>query len=91
MKLFIFFLIINATISLKPSDLCLNKEKECKGDYDKYNAYNIKCNQVKCNGLYKYSCLNGYCTIDMRSCLRLMNIHLIISVMNDLPSSKLQR
>jgi hypothetical protein len=66
MKIIIILLIvINATIALKSTDLCRNTEQECTGKYDQHFSYNLNCNQMKCTGIFEYSCLNNdYCTIN---------------------------
>ena len=87
MKLIIILsiLFINKATALKSSDLCKNTEQECTGEYDNYFRYNVNCNQLECTGIYKYSCLNEYCTINNATCYKLVNIHKKLIFINDLP------
>ena len=47
---------LNFTFSLKSTDFCTIKQKECKGYNDESQNYQIKCNPIKCYGTFKHKC-----------------------------------
>jgi len=54
--LLILFLTLNFAISLKPTDLCIQSQQECKGFYEKEQNYEIKCKPMKCHGRFNSDC-----------------------------------
>ena len=70
----IFFLLLftlHLTLSLKSTDFCIPKQKECKGYYDKQQNYQINCESIKCknNNKFKYECkANHICSNNITEC-----------------------
>lgn len=78
-KIFYFSLLILQMVfstrnCLKPSDICIISDTECKGTYDKNHNYEEKCGIVKCEGKFHYQCANNKCTIDQITCEHLNKI-----------------
>ncbi len=57
-NLVIFFLVLHLAESLKVNDLCMRKQKECRGLHDGLN-YKIECNLTKCHGSFHNQCGNS--------------------------------
>jgi hypothetical protein len=57
-NLVIFFLVLHLAESLKVNDLCMRKQKECRGLHDRLN-YKIECNLTKCHGSFHNQCGNS--------------------------------
>ncbi len=58
MKVMIFFYLklLHLTYCLRSVDICIQKQTECKGFYDKQHKYETKCTEIKCNGKFKNKC-----------------------------------
>jgi hypothetical protein len=64
----LLFLTFNLTKSLKSIDLCILKQKECKGFYNKQENYEIKCDLIKCYGKLNYRCGTNICSKSIIEC-----------------------
>jgi hypothetical protein len=60
--LVILFSALHLVISLKSSDYCFLKQKECKGYYDENKIYKKKCNLINCQNRLNYECESRYFT-----------------------------
>ena len=78
---FVLFFLISEIFSLKTSDICTNKQQQCKGFYDFGYNYNQRCERINCQGKYGYECREDYCTVDKQTCTEFIKTsHLIKSI-----------
>lgn len=54
-------------LSIKQSDFCKIGKPICKGFLES-NNYKESCEKMKCDGIYKFTCLNGLCSKDKNQC-----------------------
>jgi hypothetical protein len=66
--LILLLLTFNLAKSLKSIDLCILKQKECKGFYNEQENYDIKCDLIKCYGKLNYRCGSNICSKSIIEC-----------------------
>ena len=66
--LILLLLTFNLAKSLKSIDLCILKQKECKGFYNEQENYEIKCDLIKCYGKLNYRCGSNICSKSIIEC-----------------------
>ena len=77
----LFFSVVflsSKVFNIDPSEYCLNKNRECKGLYNRARVYSVKCEQLKCAGIHSHSCENEYCSTSKKTCSNLLLINKII-------------
>lgn len=69
-SLIFLFLILHLaiTIGLKSSNYCMLKQKKCIGFYDSKQNYQIKCDSIKCDGIFNYECGLNICSNKKSEC-----------------------
>ena len=73
--LFLIFLTLKLTASLKPTDFCaLKQQQECKGYYDKESNYQNECKIMKCNRKFSEDCGFNICSRDKVKCIHYFNL-----------------
>ncbi len=73
-KIIIF--LSSFALSMKQSDFCLNKNKQCKG-FNSFmeNRYSVKCEQLNCQGDYSYECENDFCSSSQKTCKKFFQLN----------------
>ena len=88
--LILLFLIFNLTFALKSSNFCVPKQQECKGYYDDNQNYKIKCNTIKCNGLYQTKCGLNMCSQNRNDCKEFKRLNTYIKIKQQLKPTKIK-
>ncbi len=82
-SLIILFLLFNLTVSIKTNNFCFNKQKQCKGYYNREQNYQIKCELIKCHGTFKYDCgSSNVCSNNMTECSEYIKMNSFYDVLN---------
>ena len=81
--LYLLEIIIHITISLKSTDICIQKHKECKGFYVKQENYQTKCNFIKCNVKLSHECGLDLCTNTAKECHEYISMNSYIQNLTD--------
>lgn len=82
-SLIILFLLFNLTVSIKTNNFCFNKQKQCKGYYNREQNYQIKCELIKCHGTFKYDCgSSNACSNNMTECSEYIKMNTFYDVLN---------
>ena len=81
----LLFLTVHLTLSLKPTEFCIIKQKECKGYHDKNQIYNTNCSLIKCHGKLKYECVsNNLCSKNKIGCQHFVEFDAYLKLINKL-------
>lgn len=78
MKYFLVLISFDFIFSFENSDICAQKDIDCKGIYDEHDVYKIDCKKETCQSIHKYRCDIDRCAIDQKSC------HKYLDLKNDL-------
>lgn len=70
---------IKSNDCLKPTQLCIKSQNECKGSYDEDNRFKIVCDKMNCSGRHSVQCEKDFCSVDSKSCSDFKNIRFMIS------------
>lgn len=79
--IFIMFVLIKISFSLKPQEICSRSEKECKYITDARNQSKMVCQKVKCVGIFDYECEPNYCSLDKDSCDEFKSMKFLIETL----------
>ncbi len=80
----LIFLTLNLVLSLKVTDFCVRKQKECRGFYDKNQKHHNKCVTTKCHGQLRYECKSNICSKSKHECKNYIDLDSYIKLINTL-------
>ncbi len=75
--LIILLIKLHLAICFEANDFCVLKQQECKGFIDDQQKYQIKCNLIKCHGIYSNDCHESHiCSNNTTNCKKYNKIKL---------------
>lgn len=89
-NILILILAIKDGKCIKQSDFCKIGKPVCRGTYDFNNNYKETCEKMKCEGDYKYSCLNGLCSTEKQHCDVYKNLNFLTRPQNEIKFNRVK-